>query len=274
MYSRASLVYVRMSEGMQMRNNPATKVLLRNVTEAAKSFTRGDPPVWISRRDNLWIATDRYMSIYFCDYWRGRGLYARGVRSRIDDLWTSYGMGTDQQFVSGDIVLDIGANVGEFALRANELGATVYAFEPDPIVFSALQMNLPCEAFNLAIYHKEGALKFYSAVNGADSSLIEPKHFDTVVEVRSQTLDSFVEERGIQCIALLKCDAEGAEPEVLKGARNALQLTQRVTIDCGRERRGESTEDECRELLVESGFTVQSPKRGRQIIVGERKDRT
>jgi len=42
----------------------------------------------------------------------------------------------------GDIVLDVGANIGVFALCAAKQGAHVYAYEPIPATFELLQQNI------------------------------------------------------------------------------------------------------------------------------------
>jgi 2-polyprenyl-3-methyl-5-hydroxy-6-metoxy-1,4-benzoquinol methylase len=42
----------------------------------------------------------------------------------------------------GDIVLDVGANIGVFALGAAKQGAHVYAYEPVPATFELLQQNI------------------------------------------------------------------------------------------------------------------------------------
>jgi FkbM family methyltransferase len=42
----------------------------------------------------------------------------------------------------GDIVLDVGANIGVFALCAAQQGAHVYAYEPIPASFELLQQNI------------------------------------------------------------------------------------------------------------------------------------
>ena len=254
-----------------MDTNPRYKVLARNMIEAVKALWRGYPLTWVSRKDGLWYVIDREMGLYFCTYWRGRDLYAKGVRARLDDLCGVYGIDPTLSFSETDIVVDVWANVGEFALGCKRRGATVYAFEPDPIVFSALSRNLPDDAFNVALFEENRDITFYSSVRRADSSVIEPDHFDKVVEVEARTLDSFIEEHEIRNIAILKCDAEGAEPEVLMGARKALKITQMVTIDCGAERRNESTEEEVRQVLLECGFSVDPRSRERQIVIGERR---
>lgn len=49
------------------------------------------------------------------------------------------------QLKQGDIALDCGANVGTVTKRLAETGATVYAFEPDPVAFAELTKR--CEDY-------------------------------------------------------------------------------------------------------------------------------
>ena len=41
----------------------------------------------------------------------------------------------------GDIVIDVGAGIGEFTLWCADAGARVIAFEPDPLAFACLEKN-------------------------------------------------------------------------------------------------------------------------------------
>lgn len=45
------------------------------------------------------------------------------------------------QLGPGDVALDCGANVGAVAVPLSETGATVYAFEPDPVAFAVLSQR-------------------------------------------------------------------------------------------------------------------------------------
>ena len=57
-------------------------------------------------------------------------------------------------------------------------------------------------------------------------------------------------------IAVLKVEAEGFEPEVLRGADQTLQRTDVVTVDAGEEREGKSTAPECVNILLKAGFEL------------------
>jgi FkbM family methyltransferase len=52
----------------------------------------------------------------------------------------------------GDIVLDVGANIGVFALCAAKQGAHVYAYEPIPASFELLQRNIQLHALDNMVH--------------------------------------------------------------------------------------------------------------------------
>jgi FkbM family methyltransferase len=56
----------------------------------------------------------------------------------VDKLYFQEGVSVSP----GDIVLDVGANIGVFALCAAKQGAQVYAYEPIPGTFELLQQNI------------------------------------------------------------------------------------------------------------------------------------
>src|SRR6267378_6461606 len=65
---------------------------------------------------------------------------ARGTLHEIwdDKLYFQEGV----SILPGDIVFDVGANIGVFALCAAKQGAHVYAYEPIPATFELLQQNI------------------------------------------------------------------------------------------------------------------------------------
>ena len=60
----------------------------------------------------------------------------RGVREQADGYW-QHGL----EIGAGDVVFDVGANIGLFSLEAAARGALVHAFEPMPATFAALAAN-------------------------------------------------------------------------------------------------------------------------------------
>ena len=71
---------------------------------------------------------------------------------------------------------------------------------------------------------------------------------------------------------MIKCDAEGAEPEVLAGAVATLRKTRYVAIDCGPERGliGDRTNNEVKEILLSLDFEILEEFYGpREILVAK-----
>lgn len=182
-----------------------------------------------------------------------------GPQAILDKLRCKYQHGP-VYVEQGDLVFEVGANIGEFALSIAETAREVHSYEPDPHPHGALLMNLSryphCHAYALALADRMGTLMFYLSTDNANSSAITPSHFDRKVEIEATTLDAVCEAKGINAIDFLKVEAEGFEPEVLKGARVALRITKKVAVDCNPERMGYPTIDQCRKILEEEGFAL------------------
>lgn len=130
----------------------------------------------------------------------------------------------------GDIFIDCGANIGQETLPAANLGAIVFAFEPDPNAFNVLKKN-SANYSNItiiakAVGHQYGKFKLYFHQNADNDpvkwstgssilnfkSNINKEHF---IEVEVIDLVEFIESLGKE-IKVLKIDVEGAEPEIIE----------------------------------------------------------
>lgn len=135
------------------------------------------------------------------------------------------------------LVLDVGANRGNYAekIAVNVPGTVLYAFEPHPATFLALQqvsVRRGFEAINCGMGAEPGTLKLFDRQPADDGTehaslyreVIEDIHHApvTAVDVRVDTVDNFLAERGIDRVTLLKIDTEGHEYQVLLGAQKAL----------------------------------------------------
>ena len=201
--------------------------------------------------------------------------YKRGVAARLNGL--------DRQYFFSALapppgpVLDVGAHAGEFSLLALSRGRAVYAVEPDPDALACLRRNLagkgPLTVIDALVWNAEDELTFSLSASLADSSVFgadNPDMATGTVRRRATTLDRIAEDHGIDELAFLKCDAEGAEPEALEGGRDLLRRTARIAIDTGPERQGSRTSDACEALLRDAGFTVRTRQSGRIVTYGSR----
>jgi FkbM family methyltransferase len=183
--------------------------------------------------------------------------YAKGIVARAERLGKDYLL--DQiQFSDGDIVIDCGANVGDLNLyfRSKNIRIEYVGIEPGQNEFAVMQRNVaPAIAHNLGLWHEDGELTFYVSSKHADSSLIEPPQYDSVTKVPIRRLDKLVD---FPRIRLFKVEAEGAEPEVLEGAKALLSRIDYIAADLGGERGVEqaSTFAPVTNFLLTNGFEL------------------
>lgn len=128
----------------------------------------------------------------------------------------------------GDVVLDIGANLGALTVPLAQVPGvgTVHAWEPQPRVRELLEENV-----HLAT--PAGIVQVHAVALGAAPGTLHVPDMDYTamgnfggvalgdtgaVEVEVRTLDSYQFQR----VNLLKADVEGAEVEVLRGARETI----------------------------------------------------
>ncbi len=137
---------------------------------------------------------------------------------------------------NGSVIIDIGAHIGLFAVRAAQIvgkGGKVYAFEPTPSTFSVLKETIKInnagdivQPQEEAVSEKDGLTLFYiSGTKGDNSNSLVGHRRDRKqekVEVKLVSLDSFVSKNNIRKVDLVKIDAEGVEAQVLKGAVDTL----------------------------------------------------
>jgi FkbM family methyltransferase len=202
-------------------------------------------------------------------------LYRQGWEARLDRLAREYGLDRHIALNAQSVIVDVGANVGEFAHVAARYGARIYCIEPDPDAFASLKRNIAAleraSAHEVAIWKVDGEVDFALASARADSSVFAESA--RRIKRRAATLAAFAREHGVERIDLIKCDAEGAEPEVLEGIGAFFHNVAAVALDTGPERRGERTHDACAEILVARGFRVIAETIGtRQMTYGLRPD--
>lgn len=154
----------------------------------------------------------------------------------------------------GEVVLDVGANVGLFTLRQALRGARVYAFEPDPEAFRRLQGNVEAnrtpgrvDVFRRAL----GARPGHATLARSRETVLTRVLHDAHGEVDVVTLDQVVDELGLPVIDLLKLDVEGDEANILGGGARALAVTRRVVMEC----HGPELLDQVTGVLTAAGFT-------------------
>lgn len=134
----------------------------------------------------------------------------------------------ESTMMPGDIVFDIGANVGFYTLLASELvgpGGHVYSFEPVPrninFLKEHLRLNKVTNAtiIERAVSETNGEAYFDDSPDNSMGRLA----ISGSRTVRTVTIDSLVSAGQLPGPDSLKIDVEGAEAQVLTGARATLQ---------------------------------------------------
>lgn len=128
----------------------------------------------------------------------------------------------------GDVLYDIGANVGLVALHAGHKCRTI-AFEPDPAILPRLQRNLELnpdasvDVQPIAISDNDGTTTLFRDGGGKSSpSLVHQRDEKEAIEVMARTLDTMVAGGTLPGPTVLKLDIEGAEILALRGAKELL----------------------------------------------------
>jgi len=180
-----------------------------------------------------------------------------------------------QEFLrQGMTFYDIGANIGFFSLLAARLAGEsgkVISFEADSEIAARLRRHVARNEFSnisvqeMAVWSESRPVPFARA-DAAISPDRGSGHVDlsaaggNIAEVQGVSLDEFV--RSAPAPDFIKCDAEGAEVEIFRGARKLL-AEKRPTILC--EMHSEENRRQLTELWSSHGFSCQS--RGKNQVL-------
>jgi len=135
------------------------------------------------------------------------------------------------------IFVDVGAHVGKYTIMmGRRLGrkGRVIAIEPEPSNFAALTTNVRLNrltnvsCFAVACTDSEGPVPLYLARHASMHSL--ERGSGEAITVNGRALDGVLESLGIDSVALMKIDVEGAEGWVLRGAERTLRRSRDVTV--------------------------------------------
>ena len=174
-----------------------TSSFARGIAKACREYLR-------------WFGNGSYNSTRNGEHWLVRALRPEGIRT----------------------VLDVGANVGTWALMAAETlpDARVFALEVVPATAATLrtkvagQDRINCYALGLAAESGTLSIHYNPAASTLSTFTDYPhKAAGGLVECQVVRGDEFLDREGIATVDLLKLDVEGAEHLALEGLRDHLR---------------------------------------------------
>jgi FkbM family methyltransferase len=139
----------------------------------------------------------------------------------------------------GDTVIDVGANIGVFTVKASRLvgpNGRVISLEPASKSFTLLEANIlrndlsNVKSFRYAVSDSEREASLYVDNVSDRSSLFSDlgdsernrRSIETIENVETVSLDTLVESLKFDRIDVIKIDVEGAELAVLRGAKRTI----------------------------------------------------
>ncbi len=143
----------------------------------------------------------------------------------------------------GSVCLDVGAQMGYLTLAmatAANRQTIVHSFEPEDQNAARFRENISLNDLSNVTLHQtavstvDGVMKLYLSNDrnaGTHSTLyIESNVSTEFIEIPSVRLDSFIQQESLPTVDLVKIDVEGAEVDVIEGARFVLENHRPIVI--------------------------------------------
>lgn len=185
----------------------------------------------------------------------------RDMRAWVMETW-AYGYTPK----AGDVILDIGAGVGEEAVVFSRLvgSGKIYAIEAHPDTYRCLADTLKrsgihnVTALQLALADTDGVAYIDTGTQHVANSILS----NVGVAVARRSLDSLAAQHGIGTIDFLRMNIEGAEKFAICGMTETIKRVANLCISCHdfiADRTGDDsfrTKNEVCEFLESNGFDV------------------
>jgi FkbM family methyltransferase len=166
----------------------------------------------------------------------------------------------------GDVIIDIGANIGYYALLESKLAphGAVYAIEPVRENYDYLKTNVELNGcaniklFNYGLSNQSGTAVIFVSENRNLSSLSEGSNKGIIRKenVLLTTLNSFVDAHVKRCPTLVRMDVEGYEHQIVKGASRVIETGRplKILMELHPYKMSESAYDDMLNTLEAQGF--------------------
>ncbi len=130
----------------------------------------------------------------------------------------------------GDVILEIGANIGYYALLESTLmngTGKIYAVEPNKKNYRILKKNVEqnmlknIEPYNFAFGERNGNAKLYLSKGYNTHSMIKGNYHIGAEDVKQMKVDTFL--KGRDAPTMIRMDVEGYEYQIIKGMKKTLK---------------------------------------------------
>ncbi len=161
------------------------------------------------------------------------------VKFRVESLFTKEPVTIEwlERMKPGEVLVDVGANIGGYSLWAARRGVRVFAFEPAAKNYDSLCANIRlnrledkvvayCAALSSAL--GLGMLRLSSQEVGAACHQLQQNGDQGCVTL---TLDELVQHGHLPTPDHVKIDVDGVEPEIIEGARDTLARVKSVLVE-------------------------------------------
>lgn len=140
----------------------------------------------------------------------------------------------------GDIIVDVGAGVGEEVMILSKLvgpSGKVIAIEAHPNTYKSLEY---CKAknklenvqiLNVAVSDQNGTINIEGETNSL-ASRVNRDNDKSGYKIPALTIDQILEDNNLNRVDFLKVNIEGAEQLLIKGLKNSLSKIKSMAISC------------------------------------------
>lgn len=213
--------------------------------------------IWLSKRDTIILPNG--LELHFLPETKTQ------VYGYMATIWkyNVYGKIEDD-----GIIIDAGANIGVYSLKAAKKAKQVISIEPEPEIFSFLKHNIAVnnlenvDPVNLALSDHDGFMDFY----------VSRQFFGEAHEPNPRILHSAKRKYSVPCIKLdslllkypgikevsrIKMDVEGHATKILAGAKDTLEkgIVQNFSVAAYHYR---DEEKEVKQILEDYGYVTRS----------------
>ena len=227
-------------------------LLLKNWREALRAELTGAPLTKVHFRNGSVLSGPAAMDLAFI----------------FHEIWVQRTYSKGQYRIKrGDVIVDVGANVGAFAIYAATAApdVTVHAFEPFPGNLTWLRKNVEESGLTNVIIHEQAI----ASVTEKRALHVNPEKWishslvrdegrgDEDVTVNCVTLSEALESNNIKRCNLLKLDCEGSEYEILmRSEAKTLDRVERIVGEYHEAPEIPYKGDTLREFLEDHSFHI------------------